>query len=300
MNSISIIKNFNTEIVADTGDINLIKKYKPSDVTTNPSLILSVCQDPKYKYLINSNDLEQVLVNFGSEIIKEIPGYISTEVDPNYSYNTDKTIEIARKIIKLYQKKGIPKERVLIKIATTWEGIKAAEILEKEGIQCNMTLIFSLVQAVACAQANVTLISPFVGRITDWYKNKGQVKEDMGVKSVKEIYNYYKYNDYKTIIMGASFRNINQIKALAGLEKLTIAPKFIEELTNNSDNTISNIKLSNVESILPDSIDSRMFYQEMEKNEMASTKLKEGIEKFIEDTSKLITILDQTSSLELS
>ena len=163
-----------------------------------------------------------------------------------------------------------------------------------------MTLIFSLVQAVACAQANVTLISPFVGRITDWYKNKGQVKEDMGVKSVKEIYNYYKYNDYKTIIMGASFRNINQIKALAGLEKLTIAPKFIEELTNNSDNTISNIKLSNVESILPDSIDSRMFYQEMEKNEMASTKLKEGIEKFIEDTSKLITILDQTSSLELS
>ncbi len=297
MNSISIIKNFNTEIVADTGDIDLIKQYKPSDVTTNPSLILSVSQDPKYKYLLNSPDLEQVLVNFGSEIIKEIPGYISTEVDPNYSYNSDKTIEIARKIINLYQKKGIPKERVLIKIATTWEGIKAAEILEKEGIQCNMTLIFSLVQAVACAQANVTLISPFVGRITDWYKNKGQVEEDMGVKSVKEIYNYYKYNDYKTIIMGASFRNINQIKALTGLEKLTIAPKFIEELTNNNDNTISNIKLSNVEYILPDCIDYRLFCQEMDKNEMASTKLKEGIEKFIEDTGKLINILDHFSSL---
>ena len=172
MNSLIRLSNF-TQIVADTGDIDLIKKYRPVDVTTNPSLILKVCQDERFKYLINSNDLEQVLVNFGSEISKEIDGYISTEVNPKFSYDIDNTLSIARKIISLYQKNNISKDRILIKIAATWEGIKAAEILEKEGIKCNMTLIFSLTQAIACAQANVTLISPLLVELLIGIKMKG-------------------------------------------------------------------------------------------------------------------------------
>ena len=290
MNSLERLEELKTQIVADTGDIDLIKKYRPIDVTTNPSLILKVSTDDRFKHLLNSNDLEQVLVNFGTEISKEIDGYVSTEVNPKYSHNTDETIKIARKIIRLYQKNGIPKERILIKIASTWQGIQAAKELEKEGIKCNMTLIFSLTQALACAQANVTLISPFVGRITDWYKEKGHVinkiDDDFGVKNVKEIYNYYKFNNYKTIIMGASFRNIDQIKALAGLEKLTISPKLIDELSKDTDSTfIENLVVTkdySTEIIKQDSFETKL-----NNDEMANFKLNEGISKFINDTNKL-------------
>ena len=262
------------------------------DVTTNPSLILKVSKDVRFRNLINSNDLEKILVNFGKEISKYIDGYISTEVNPNYSFDTKKTIEIAKKIIKLYQKNNVDKERILIKIAATWEGILAAKELEKEGIKCNLTLIFSKVQAIACAQANVTLISPFVGRITDWYKKNGyvinDVKDDYGVNNVKEINNYIKKNNYSTIVMGASFRNIDQIKALAGLDKLTISPNLINELKNDSNLKFDELKLDdkcdyNVEEITED-----IFKNEMKNNKMASEKLKEGIDKFIIDTNELI------------
>ena len=294
MNSLIKLSNLKTQVVADTGDIDLIKKYKPIDVTTNPSLILKVCQDDRFKYLINSNDLEKILVNFGTEISKEINGYISTEVNPKYSYDTEETIRIARKIIKLYQDNNINKDRILIKIAATWEGIQAAKVLEKDGIKCNMTLIFSLTQALACAQANVTLISPFVGRITDWYKNKGHVinniEDDYGVKNVKEIFNYYKLNNYSTIIMGASFRNIEQIKALAGLDKLTISPQLIEELSHDLDSNFQSISLSEG-SFEANNVSEEIFRKELEDNEMANYKLTEGINKFIKDTETLINII---------
>ena len=294
MNSLIKLSNLKTQVVADTGDIDLIKKYKPIDVTTNPSLILKVCQDDRFKYLINSNDLEKILVNFGTEISKEINGYISTEVNPKYSYDTEETIRIARKIIKLYQDNNINKDRILIKIAATWEGIQAAKVLEKDGIKCNMTLIFSLTQALACAQANVTLISSFVGRITDWYKNKGHVinniEDDYGVKNVKEIFNYYKLNNYSTIIMGASFRNIEQIKALAGLDKLTISPQLIEELSHDLDSNFQSISLSEG-SFEANNVSEEIFRKELEDNEMANYKLTEGINKFIKDTETLINII---------
>ena len=259
MNSLKKLNNF-SEIVTDTGDIDIIKLLKPMDVTTNPSLILKVSKDVRFKNLINSNDLEKILVNFGTEISKYIDGYISTEVNPNFSFDTKKTIEIAKKIIKIYQENNVDKERILIKIAATWEGILAAKELEKEGIKCNLTLIFSKVQAIACAQANVTLISPFVGRITDWYKKNGyvinDVKDDYGVNNVKEINNYIKKNNYSTIVMGASFRNIDQIKALAGLDKLTISPNLINELNLDkltiSPNFIpsySNFKIVSIENL---------------------------------------------------
>lgn len=294
MNSLERLEKLNTQIVADTGDIDLIKKYRPIDVTTNPSLILKVSTDDRFKHLLNSNDLEQVLVNFGTEISKEIEGYVSTEVNPKYSHNTDETIKIAKKIINLYQKNGISKERILIKIASTWQGIQAAKELEKEGIKCNMTLIFSLTQALACAQANVTLISPFVGRITDWYKEKGHVinkiNDDFGVKNVKEIYNYYKFNNYKTIIMGASFRNIEQIKALAGLEKLTISPKLIDELSKDTNSTFIE-NLVDTKDYTIDIIKQDSFETKLNNDEMAQFKLNEGINKFVEDTNILENLI---------
>ena len=290
MNSLERLEQLKTQIVADTGDIDLIKKYRPVDVTTNPSLILKVSTDERFKHLLNSNDLEEVLVNFGTEISKEIKGYVSTEVNPKFSHNTSETIRIARRIINLYQKNGIPKERILIKIASTWQGIQAAKELEKEGIKCNMTLIFSLTQALACAQANVTLISPFVGRITDWYKEKGHVinkiDDDYGVKNVKEIYNYYKFNNYKTIIMGASFRNIDQIKALAGLEKLTISPKLITELSKDKNSSFIE-NLLDTKDYTVEIIKQDIFETKLNNDEMANFKLNEGINKFIDDTIKL-------------
>ncbi len=291
MNSYIKLNNF-SEIVTDTGDIDIIKLLKPMDVTTNPSLILKVSKDVRFKNLINSNDLEKILVNFGTEISKYINGYISTEVNPNFSFDTKKTIEIAKKIIKIYQENNVDKERILIKIAATWEGILAAKELEKEGIKCNLTLIFSKVQAIACAQANVTLISPFVGRITDWYKKNGyvinDVKDDYGVNNVKEINNYIKKNNYSTIVMGASFRNIDQIKALAGLDKLTISPNLINELKNDLNLEFEKLKLDDECDYSVEEITEDIFRDEMKNNKMASEKLKEGIDKFIIDTNELI------------
>ena len=294
MNSINRLKLFNTQIVADTGDIDLIKKYKPIDVTTNPSLILSICKQDKYKKLL-TNDLEETLVNFGTEIHKEVEGYVSTEVNPKYSYDTEKTIEIALKIIHLYEKKNVDKNRILIKIAATWEGIRAAEILERDyNIKCNMTLIFSLEQAIECAKANVTLISPFVGRIDDWYKkNKPEIKIDMGVENVKKIFNYYKQYNINTIIMGASFRNINQIKSLAGIDKLTISPKLIEELTNDIDEFICTLFLTEDTNYKYDIHNKREFYKVLENDKMANEKLNEGIIKFILDTEEVINIINK-------
>lgn len=294
MNSLEKLKNLNTDLVADTGDIELIKKYRPIDVTTNPSLILNVCSKKEYKHLLNS-DLEETIVNFGCEIYKEIDGYVSTEVNPIYSYNTEKTIEIALKIIRLYEKKNIDKNRILIKIASTWEGIKAAEILERDyKIKCNMTLVFCVEQAIECGKANVTLISPFVGRIDDWYKeNKPEIDIDMGVENVKKIYNYFKSNNISTIIMGASFRNINQIKALAGIDKLTISPNLIEELIDDKDSNFNNTLLEKdfIISYVGNSKES--FYNIIKKNPMANNKLKQGIDKFIVDTIKVIEIIKE-------
>jgi transaldolase len=294
MNSINRLKLFNTQIVADTGDIDLIKKYNPIDVTTNPSLILSICKQEKYKNLL-TNDLEETLVNFGSEIYKEVEGYVSTEVNPKYSYDTEKTIEIALKIIHLYEKKNIDKNRILIKIASTWEGIRAAEILERDyNIKCNMTLIFSLEQAIECAKANVTLISPFVGRIDDWYKqNKPEIKIDMGVENVTKIFNYYKQHEINTIIMGASFRNIHQIKSLAGIDKLTISPKLIEELTNDTDEFNCTLFLKEDNKYKYDIHNKREFYKVLENDKMANEKLNEGIIKFILDTEEVINIINK-------
>lgn len=303
MNSFNKLQSLNTQIVADTGDIDLIKKYKPVDVTTNPSLILKVSKDKRFANLIKSNDLEKVLVSFGTEISKEITGYISTEVNPEFSWNTSETINIARKIIKLYQENGVDKNRILIKIAATWEGIEAARVLEKEGIKCNMTLIFSLTQALACAQANVTLISPFVGRITDYFKKEGHiinsVEEDPGVKSVKDIYKLFKIFNFKTIIMGASFRNIEQIKALAGIDKLTISPNLIEELNNDYDlefiNFSTDLNEDNKDKTIikyyNKVVNSDIFEESLVNNKMSKIKLEEGINKFIEDTNELKALL---------
>ncbi|WP_105899456.1 transaldolase, partial [Haemophilus influenzae] len=241
-----------TVVVADTGDIDAIKKYQPQDATTNPSLILSASELPQYAPLIDeavayakaqSADKAQQLidaedklaVNIGLEILKIVPGRISTEVDARLSYNTQATVEKARKLIALYNAAGISNDRILIKIASTWQGIRAAEILEKEGINCNLTLLFSEAQARACAEAGVYLISPFVGRILDWYKANSDKKEyapaeDPGVISVTKIYNYYKEYGYNTVVMGASFRNVGEITELAGCDRLTIAPALLKEL----------------------------------------------------------------------
>ena len=219
---------------------------------------------------------------------------MSTEVNPEYSYNTEKTIETARKIIDLYKQKGVSKDRVLIKIASTWEGIEAARILEKENIKCNMTLIFSKVQALACAQANVTLISPFIGRITDWYKNKGHkvnsIEDDIGVNTVKEIYNILKSNQYKTIIMGASFRNIDQIKALTGVDRLTISPKLLNELQEDKNNNFNKIYV-NENNKCNHIIKKEDFENEMNDNEMLRFNLENGIKRFIDDNKKIINVL---------
>ncbi|MFC2568466.1 MAG: transaldolase, partial [Haemophilus parainfluenzae] len=245
-----------TVVVADTGDIDAIKKYQPQDATTNPSLILSASALPQYAPLIDeaiayakaqSADKAQQLidaedklaVNIGLEILKIVPGRISTEVDARLSYDTQATVEKARKLIALYNEAGISNDRILIKIASTWQGIRAAEILEKEGINCNLTLLFSEAQARACAEAGVYLISPFVGRILDWYKANTDKKEyapaeDPGVISVTKIYNYYKEYGYKTVVMGASFRNVGEIIELAGCDRLTIAPALLKELQENS------------------------------------------------------------------
>ena len=305
-----------TTVVSDTGDINAIKQYKPTDSTTNPSLIQAAAGMPEYQPIVddvlqqarknagpNATDeqiaalaFKTLAVAFGRKILEIIPGRVSTEVDARISYDTEKSIETARDIIAQYESAGISRERVLIKLASTWEGIKAAEQLEKEGIHCNMTLLFGLHQAIACAEAKVTLISPFVGRILDWYKKdtgKDYVgADDPGVKSVTTIYNYYKHFGYKTVVMGASFRNTGEIIELAGCDLLTIAPKLLGELqaaTGTLERKLDPAKTKDLK-IEKIPMDKATFDKMHAADRMASDKLKEGIEGF----SKALEDLEKT------
>lgn len=302
-----------TVVVADTGDIDAIKKYQPQDATTNPSLILSASALPQYSPLIDeaveyakaqSNDKAQQLidaedklaVNIGLEILKIVPGRISTEVDARLSYDTQATVEKARKLIALYNAAGISNDRILIKIASTWQGIRAAEILEKEGINCNLTLLFSEAQARACAEAGVYLISPFVGRILDWYKANSDKKdyapaEDPGVISVTKIYNYYKEYGYNTVVMGASFRNVGEITELAGCDRLTIAPALLKELQENSIALIRKLEYKGEVKAKPQPLSEADFYWQHNSDPMAVEKLAEGIRKFAIDQGKLEAML---------
>lgn len=301
-----------TTVVADTGDFESIKKYCPTDATTNPSLLLAASLLPQYKHLLDqasafaktkSNDLneqitiasDKLFVLFGLEILKLVPGRVSTEVDARLSFDKEGQIERALGFIEQYKEAGISKDRVLIKLSATWEGIQAAKVLEEQhGIHCNLTLLFSFAQAVACAEAGVRLISPFVGRIYDWYVAKKGTKEfslleDPGVMSVTKIYNYYKKFGYKTQVMGASFRNAKQIEALCGCDLLTISPKLLEEMTNSTGEptvylTEEKAKACDLEKI---SLDEKSFRWMHNEDEMASDKLNEGIRKFAIDAVKL-------------
>ncbi|HHW7570968.1 transaldolase [Mannheimia glucosida] len=301
-----------TVVVADTGDIEAMKLYKPEDATTNPSLILSASALPQYAPLIEdaityaksqSSDKAQQLVdaedklavNIGLEILKLVPGRISTEVDARFSYDTEKTIAKARKLIALYNAAGVSNDRILIKIASTWQGIRAAEVLEKEGINCNLTLLFSQAQARACAEAGVYLISPFVGRILDWYKaNEGKEyapAEDPGVISVTNIYNYYKQYGYNTVVMGASFRNVGEIIELAGCDRLTIAPPLLKALQESNETLVRKLEYKGEVKARPQPMTEAEFYWEHNQDPMAVEKLAEGIRKFAIDQEKLEAML---------
>ena len=304
-----------TVVVADTGDIDAIKKYQPQDATTNPSLILSASALSQYAPLIDeaiayakaqsANKAQQLIdaedklaVNIGLEILKIVPGRISTEVDARLSYDTQATVEKARKLIALYNAAGISNDRILIKIASTWQGIRAAEILEKEGINCNLTLLFSEVQARACAEAGVYLISPFVGRILDWYKANTDKKEyalaeDPGVISVTKIYNYYKEYGYKTVVMGASFRNVGEITELAGCDRLTIAPALLKELQENSTALVRKLDYKGEVKAKPQPLTEAEFYWQHNSDAMAVEKLADGIRKFAVDQEKLEAMLSE-------
>jgi transaldolase len=308
-----------TVIVADTGDLESIKKCKPTDATTNPSLILNAAKMPQYKHLLqeavdkamsmNLSDsdrmafmVDRCCVNFGAEIVKVIPGYISTEVDARLSYDVEATVRRARQIIGMYQEKGVGKDRVLIKLASTWEGVQAAQQLEAEGIKCNLTLLFGFCQAVICAEANVTLISPFVGRIMDWYKKELKVdgfapEDDPGCKSVKRIYNYYKKHGYKTIVMGASFRNVGELMELSGVDRLTIDPKFLQQLADSTQACERKLSVESARASTDDltklSMDEAEFRRQLVADRMANEKLSEGIQKFAADTDKLESLLSE-------
>ena len=303
-----------TDVVADTGDIEAIERFTPMDATTNPSLLLKAAQLPQYANLVNESKIwaqqqggseEQQLANcsdklavaIGCEILKIIPGKISTEVDSRLSFDTAATIEKARKLIGLYADADIPASRVLIKIAATWEGIKAAEVLEKEGINCNLTLLFGFAQAAACAEAGVFLISPFVGRILDWYKMNTDkkdyaAKEDPGVLSVSRIYNFYKQHGYQTVVMGASFRNLGEIEQLAGCDRLTISPGLLEELANDNGALECQLSADNAGTAIakPDNTE-QAFRWAMNEDAMATEKLAEGIRNFTIDQIKLEQLL---------
>ena len=299
-----------TKVVADTGDFESMKQYLPQDATTNPSLILSAASKPEYAWLVDKaladrknsgltrakrveDVIDHVLVNFGMEILKIVPGRVSTETDARLSFDTAGTIAKARQLIGLYESRDINRQRVLIKIASTWEGIRAAELLEREGIHCNLTLLFSFTQAVACAEAGVQLISPFVGRILDWYKAAMKrdyaPTEDPGVTSVTEIYNYYKKFDYRTEVMGASFRNKGEITELAGCDLLTISPSLLGELAASTDVVPKKLdavaaKTLSLERV---SFDEKSFRFQLNENAMATEKTAEGIRKFSADIVKL-------------
>ncbi|UCZ73882.1 transaldolase [Dickeya zeae] len=298
-----------TTVVADTGDIAAMKLYQPQDATTNPSLILNAAQIPEYRALIDdavvwaraqSSKREQQLVdatdklavNIGLEILKLIPGRISTEVDARLSYDTEASVAKAKHLIKLYNDAGISNDRILIKLASTWQGIRAAEQLEKEGINCNLTLLFSFAQARACAEAGVFLISPFVGRILDWYKANGDKKEfaaheDPGVVSVTDIYEYYKSHGYETVVMGASFRNAGEILELAGCDRLTIAPALLKELAESQGDVVRKLSYQGEVKARPAKLTESEFYWQHNQDPMAVDKLADGIRKFAVDQEKL-------------
>ena len=299
-----------TKVVADTGDFDTLKQYAPQDATTNPSLILKVATMPAYKRVVEkaiaegkksgatgkaliSQIADLLLVNFGLEILKIVPGRVSTETDANMSFDTQALVAKAHRFIDLYKQNGIGRERILVKIASTWEGIRASEILQKEGINCNMTLLFSLPQAVACAEARAKLISPFVGRILDWYKAKEKKDfapaEDPGVLSVKEIYAYYKKFGYDTEVMGASFRNKGEVLELAGCDALTISPQLLSELKSSTEIVEHKLipataKTSKIERL---ELDEKKFRWLFNENAMATEKTAEGIRLFNVDAMKL-------------
>jgi transaldolase len=309
MNQLDQLKQWTT-VVADTGDFQSMAEFKPQDATTNPSLILKASQDAKYLYLVQQavdelkdsggdegalveSIIDRVLILFGNEILKVVPGRVSTETDARLSFDTEGTIAKARTLIDLYEKSGTDRSRILIKIASTWEGIKAAEVLQKEKINCNLTLMFSLAQAIACAEANIKLVSPFVGRIYDWFK-KAEGRdyagaEDPGVQSVTEIYNYYKKFGYETEVMGASFRNKGQITELAGSDLLTISPGLLDELQDCEDSIEQKLDASAAKGMDIEKIncDEKTFRWMMNEDAMATEKTAEGIRKFSIDIVKL-------------
>jgi len=300
-----------TTVVADTGDIEAIARHRPQDATTNPSLLFHAAQMPAYRHLVDEATelaqerggsheqmaeefMDRLFVSFGSEILKVVPGRVSTEVAASLSFDTEGTIAKARKLISLYDKKGVARQRILIKIASTWEGIRAAELLEKEGIHCNLTLLFSFAQAVACAEAGVTLISPFVGRIYDWYKKEGggaeiPADQDPGVASVTRIYNYYKKYGYKTQVMGASFRNVNQIVRLAGSDLLTISPELLDQLEKTEGVVERALDPAKAQAAKEEKLhlDEKTFRWMHNEDAMATEKLADGIRKFNSDARHL-------------
>jgi transaldolase len=305
-----------TTVVADTGDIEAIKQFQPVDATTNPSLILKAAKLPNYQHLIEEaidwalqikgsekasqttleNVGDKLAVNIGCEILTSIPGVISTEVDARLSFDTPATIAKARKLVLLYQDAGIHADRILIKIAATWEGIQAAKVLEAEGIHCNLTLLFHFAQAQSCAEAGATLISPFVGRILDWYKaNSGQseysANEDPGVISVTEIYNFYKTHAFKTIVMGASFRNTDEIEELAGCDRLTISPELLAQLEADTSPLVQKLFPAHETLAAPELMSEAKFRWEMSNDPMAHDKLADGIRRFAADQEILEVML---------
>jgi len=307
MNQLEQLKQFTT-VVADTGDFQSIKAYAPQDATTNPSLILKAVQKPEYRPLLekavaesNSASVDEIvdrlLIAFGVEILKYVPGRVSTEIDAALSFDTEATVAKGRELIALYEAAGVKRERVLIKIASTWEGIRAAEILERDGIHCNLTLLFSLVQAVACAEAGVKLISPFVGRIYDWYKKSTgtdyQGADDPGVQSVKRIYQYYRKFGHDTEVMGASFRNTSQILELAGCDLLTISPDLLQKLADTEGSVERKLTADAGAAIEKIAVDEKSFRFLLNEDAMATEKLAEGIRAFCADSVKLKKMIEE-------
>jgi len=317
MNQLEQLKQFTT-VVADTGDFQAMKQYTPRDATTNPSLILKAVQKPEYRHLLEkaARDLhgsggidavmDEVLIAFGLEILAIVPGRVSTEVDARLSFDTDATVHKARHLIQLYEQRGIARERVLIKIASTWEGIRAAEQLHRDGIHCNMTLLFSLAQAVACAEAGAQLISPFVGRILDWHKKQAGDQwdaaanagdNDPGVRSVRQIYDYYKKFGYQTEVMGASFRSPEQVLSLAGCDLLTISPDLLEKLAGASGTVERKLSVDQAQAanIARIAADEKAFRWQMNEDPMATEKLAEGIRLFAADAVKLEKLIAEVA-----
>ena len=319
MNKLARLRELTT-VVADTGDIESIRRYAPVDATTNPSLLLKAAQVPAYRDLVDGAveagraaggseadrldlTLDQLAVNFGAEILKIVPGRVSTEVDARLSFDTEATVRRAERLIGLYEAAGLDRKRVLIKIASTWEGIQAAAQLERQGIHCNLTLLFSFAQAVACAEAGVTLISPFVGRILDWHKKAEGVDgypaaEDPGVRSVTRIYRYYKKHDYPTVVMGASFRNVGEILELAGCDLLTISPQLMAELESAEGEVPRKLDPAAAAELGEARVEQTeaSFRWELNEDAMATEKLAEGIRNFTRDTEKLEALVQELAA----